>query len=197
MNIIGAFRAGCLAGMVLATAGCASDALVRQATRTTAGHVDQLNQGLSEYAKTLEADSAARIERLVALRRSLAGAEYQLHARLAVWGIARREGELKLYEGVVKAVRDAVTADQALRDREAQDAAALKQTQAKLDTQAKQLKGLVQQLGELAEPPNFKEQTAFLFEYFKAVGEEVKKLREESAKAGQAAEKAAAGEPGP
>lgn len=196
MSPIGALRAACLAGVVFVTAGCASDALVRQATRTTAGHVDQLNQGLSEYAKTLEADSAARIERLVALRRSLASAEYQLHARLAGWGIARREGEIKLYEGVVSAVRDAVAADQALRNREAEDAATLKQTQVRLDTQAKQLKSLVQQLGELAEPPDFKEQTAFLFEYFKAVGEEVKKLREESAKAGEEAKKASA-EPGP
>lgn len=196
MNAIGALRAGCLAGMLLATAGCASDALVRQATRTTAGHVDKLNQGLSEYAKTLEADSAARIERLVALSRSLAGAEYQLRARLAVWAIARRERELELYEGVVTAIREAVTAEQALRDREAQDAAALKQTQAKLNTQAKQLKSLVQQLGELAEPPDFEEQTAFLFEYFKVVGEEVKKLHEESTKAARKAEEVAAKEPG-
>jgi hypothetical protein len=177
--------------MVLVAVGCASDRLVRQATRTTAGHVDQLNQSLSEYAKSLEADSAGRIERLVAQRRSLAAAEYELQARLAVWAIARREGEIKLYDSVAKATNDAVVADRALRVREAQDLAALKETQARLDTQAKQLKSLVQQLGELAEPPTLQEQTAFLFEYFKSVGEEVKKLREESKKAEQEAEKKA------
>jgi len=100
-----------------------------------------------------------------------------------------RNGELRLYEGVVKATDDAVAAEQSLIDREAREAAGLKATQAKFDTQSQQFKSLVQQLSDLAEPPGFREQSAFLFNYLKAVGDEVQKLQDEAKKAAEEAQK--------
>jgi len=184
-----AIRQGWLAALLVSTVGCTTHAVVRDATRTVGGHVDQLNRGLSEYATTLENDAAARVDRLATQRRDLASVEYKLQARLAVWSLAGRDGELRLYEGVVKAAADAVAAQRSLIDQEARETAALKETQAKFDTQSTQLKSLVQQLSDLAEPPGLKEQSAFLLEYFKSVGKEIQKLRDEAKKA---ADKAAA-----
>ncbi len=184
-----AIRYGCLAALIVATVGCTTHAAVRDTTRVVGGHVDQLNRRLSEYAKTLEADAADRVERLAAQRRDLAAVESGLQAQLAVWSLAGRDGELRLYEGVVKAAADAVAAERSLIDREAREAAALKDTQAKFDTQSKQFKSLVQQLSDLAEPPGFKEQSAFLFNYLKAVGDEIQKLQDEAKKAADEAEK--------
>jgi len=184
-----AIRYSCLAALVVATVGCNTHAVVRDTTRAVGGHVDQLNRGLSEYAKTLEADAADRLERLAAQRRDLAAVESGLQAQLAVWSLAGRDGELRLYEGVVKAAADAVAAERSLIDREDREAAALKDTQAKFDTQSEQFKSLVQQLIDLAEPPGFKEQGAFLLNYLKAVGDEIQKLQDEAKKAADEAEK--------
>ncbi len=180
--------------LVLSTTGCTTHAVVRDATRTVAGHVDQLSRALSEYARTLDADAAARVDRLAAQRRDLAALEAQLQARLTVWSIAGRDAEQRLYDGVLRATAETVAAERSLINREAQEAAALKERQAKFDTQTKELKSLTQQLSELAEPPGFKEQSAFLFDYFKSVGDEIRKLRKE---ADEAADKAAALPAGP
>ncbi len=187
-------RYGCLAALVVSTVGCTTHAVVRDATRAVGGHVGQLDSGLSEYARTLEADAATRVERLAAQRRDLAAVESGLQAQLAVWSLAGRDGELRLYEGIVKAADDAVAAQRSLIDREAREAVALRDTQAKFDTQSKQFKSLVQQLSDLAEPPGFREQSAFLFNYLKAVGDEIQKLQDEAKKAADAAEKMPSGQ---
>jgi hypothetical protein len=181
-----------LAVLAVSTVGCATHAVVRDTTRIVSGHVDRLDRGLSEYAKVLEADAADRVERLAAQRRDLAAVEGKLQAELTAWALAGRDGELRLYEGVVKAATDAVVADQSLVDQEARTAAALKDTQAKFDTQSKEFKSLVQQLNDLAKTPGVKEQGAFLFGYLKAVGEEVQKLQDEAKKAADEAQKAPA-----
>lgn len=175
--------------LAVATMGCATHRVVRETTRTVSGHLEQLDRGLSEYAKILEADAAGRVERLAAQRRDLAATEAKLDALLAAWALAGRDGELRLYDGVVKAAAAAVVADRDLADREAREAAALKDTQAKFDTQSKQFKSLVQQLNDLAKKPGVKEQGAFLFGYLKAVGEEVQKLQDEAKKAADEAKK--------
>jgi len=184
-----AIRYSCLAALFLATVGCTTHAVVRDATRNVAGHVDQLDRGLSEYARTLEADAAARVERLAAQRRDLAAEQAKLQALLAAWSIAGRDGELRLYEGVVQAASDAAAAQRSLIDREARETVALKDTQAKFDTQSKQFKSLVQQLTDLAEPPGFRQQAAVLFDYLRAVGDEIQKLRKEAKTAADEAEK--------
>jgi hypothetical protein len=184
-----AIRSSALVLLAVSTVGCTTHTVVLSTTRTVSGHVDRLDRGVSEYAKVLEADAAGRVERLAAQRRDLAAAEAKLQALLTAWALAGRDGELRLYEGVVKAAADAVVADRSLIDREAREAAALKDTQAKFDTQSKQFKSLVQQLNDLAKTPGVKEQGAFLFGYLKAVGEEVQKLQDEAKKAADEAKK--------
>jgi hypothetical protein len=184
-----AIRYGALAALVSATLGCTTHAVVRDTTRAVGGHVDGLSRALSGYARTLESDAAGRVERLAAERRDLAAVESGLQAQLAVWALAGRDAELRLYEGVVKAAADAVIAERDLADREAREAAALRATQAKFETQSTQLKGLVQQLGELAEPPGFREQRAFVFGYLRQIGEEIERLQEEARKAAEEAGK--------
>jgi hypothetical protein len=189
-----AIRYGRLVALLVSTVGCTTHGVVRDATRTVGGHVDQLGRGLSEYTHTLEADAAARVERLAGQRRDLASVESKLQARLAIWSLAGRDVELRLYEGVVKAAADAVAAQRNLLDREAREAAALKDTQANFDLQSKQIKSLVQQLSELAEPRAFREQSAFLLGYLRSVGDEIQKLRDEAKKAADKAATVPAGQ---
>jgi hypothetical protein len=180
---------GCLAALVVGTLGCTTHAVVRDTTRAVGGHVDHLSRALSEYARTLEGDAAGRVELLAAQRRDLAAVESGLQAQLTVWSLAGRDGELRLYDGVVKAAADAIAAERALADREAREAAALKDTQAKFDTQSTQFRSLVQQLGVLAESPGFREQSAFLFGYLKDIGDEIERLQAEAKKAADDAKK--------
>jgi len=182
-------RYGCLAVLVVGTSGCTTHAVVRNTTRAVGGHVDHLSRALSNYAKTLEADAAGRVELLAAQRRDLTAVESDLRAQLTVWSLAGRSGELNLYEGVVKAAADAIAAERDLADLEARETAALKGTQAKFDTQSTQFKSLVQQLEVLARSPGIQEQAAFLFGYLKEVGDEIERLRAEAEKAADEAKK--------
>jgi hypothetical protein len=151
------------------------------AARVMATHTTTLRLEAGHFAQARDQIAKARQGGMNALERSAVKLESWRGARLGAWELTSTNAErAKLYTGVIEASEEELKRQVAIRQLTEEHQRRLADARSRVDLRLQKLSQTAKSLAQLAEKPSLKEERSFYLQYFKAVGEEYKKLRDEA-----------------